>query len=575
MNPYCEMEVFFELSLLIFVTTVVAGFVWFLRQPLIIGYILAGVIVGPSVLNIIHSTETLTMFSHVGISLLLFIVGLNLTPKVIRDVGKVSALTGVGQVAFTSIIGFIIAKMMGFSTITSAYLAVALTFSSTIIIMKLLSDKASLDTLYSKIAIGFLIVQDLIAVLILMLISSTHNGLSTGTHVLMSVLGGVGLLVLLFLVGAYALPRITRVIAKSQEYLMLFSLSWCLALASIFHYLNFSMEIGAILAGITLSVSPYRHEINSKMRLLRDFFIVVFFILMGSQMSFSNAGAYALPIVVFSLFILVGNPLIVMVIMGFLGYTRRNSFLSGLTVAQISEFSLILVALGIKLGHLDKDILSLVTAVGLVTIAGSTYMISYSNRLYEILSQHLKVFERRGRKVDEHRYHENEDHTIILFGCNRIGDSFLDSCRSLPEKFLVVDFNPEVLLSVAAEGVDCRYGDASDLEFLNELDFSKAKMVVSTIPDFDTNIILINKVRETNKKAIVIVVSHRIDEAMELYNKNATYVIMPHFLGAHHAAMLIQSCGLDYDNFLRERLLHIEHLKERKQAGHEHPTHDR
>ncbi|MFH1789040.1 MAG: cation:proton antiporter family protein, partial [Candidatus Altiarchaeota archaeon] len=247
----------------------------------------------------------------------------------------------------------------------------------------------------------------------------------------------------------------------------------------------------------------------------------------------------------------------------------------GLTVAQISEFSLILVALGINVGHLKEDVLSLVTAVGLLTIIGSTYMISYSNRLYEILSPYLKVFERRGRKVDEHRYHEDKDHTIIIFGCNRIGRSFLDSCRNIPENFLVVDFNPEVLMSVAAEGVDCRYGDASDLEFLNELDFSKAKLVVSTIPDFDTNLLLITKAREANKKTITILVSHRIDEAMELYKNNATYVIMPHFLGAHHAATLIESCGLDYDKFLKERILHMEHLRDRKQAGHEHPPNDR
>ncbi|MFH1788046.1 MAG: cation:proton antiporter, partial [Candidatus Altiarchaeota archaeon] len=250
------MEVFFELSILIFVTTIVAGLMWFLRQPLIIGYIVAGVIVGPLVLNIMHSTETLTMLSHVGISLLLFIVGLNLRPKVIRDVGKVSVITGVGQVAFTSIVGFIIAKLMGFSTVTSAYLAVALTFSSTIIIMKLLSDKASLDALYGRIAIGFLIVQDLIAVIILMVISSTHSGLVGGAQVLASILKGVGLLLLLFVAGVTTLPKITRVIAKSQEYLMLFSLSWCLVLSSIFYRLGFSMEIGAILAGITLSVSP-------------------------------------------------------------------------------------------------------------------------------------------------------------------------------------------------------------------------------------------------------------------------------------------------------------------------------
>ena len=233
------MEVFIELSILIAISTLIAGLMRLLKQPLIIGYILAGILVGPYALNIIGSTETIVIFSHMGIALLLFIVGLRLSPRVIKEIGKVSLITGVGQVIFTSVIGFFICKLLGFSTIISAYIAVALTFSSTIIIMKLLSDKGDTETLYGRIAIGFLIVQDIIVILLLMIISSTAVGFNFATLAFDAILKGFGLLVLLFLVGIYILPSLTKAIAKSQEFLLLFSMSWCLELASLFHYLNF------------------------------------------------------------------------------------------------------------------------------------------------------------------------------------------------------------------------------------------------------------------------------------------------------------------------------------------------
>jgi len=567
------MEILVEIGIIIVITTLIAGVMRLLKQPLIIGYILSGIVVGPYFLNIIRSTGTIDIFSHMGIALLLFIVGLNLSPKVIKEVGKVSSVTGIGQVIFTSLTGFFICKLFGFSTIMSIYVAIALTFSSTIIIMKLLSDKGDMETLYGRIAIGFLIIQDLIAILILMVISSIPGGFDFTTLVFGTILKGFGLLALLFLVGIYILPSITRSIAKSQEFLLLFSISWCLALAALFHYLNFSMEIGALLAGITLSLSPYRYEISSRMRPLRDFFIVLFFILLGSQMVFTNMYQYIPAIILLSIFILIGNPLIVMVLMGLLGYTKRNSFLAGLTVAQISEFSLILIALGVKVGHLTTDVLSFVTVIGLITIAGSSYMIIYANKIYPHLSKYLKIFEKKGSKVDEHKYHEHDAYDIILFGYNRIGYDLLESFKKIKKKFLIVDYNPETIIGLAKEGTDCRYGDASDSELLNELNLSKVKMVYSTIPDVDTNLLLINKIRESNKKAIIIVVSHQIDEAIELYDKGATYVIMPHFLGGRHASTLIEKHGLNTNKFLKEKITHIEHLRNRKKMGHEHPQH--
>ncbi|MBU1205000.1 MAG: cation:proton antiporter [Nanoarchaeota archaeon] len=563
--------IFVELSVIIIIAVAVGWIMRLLRQPLVIGYILTGIIVSPYFLNIVSSTEAIATFAHIGIAFLLFVVGLNLNPRIIKDVGKVSLITGVGQVIFTSVIGFFIGRLLGFSTIVSMYIAIALTFSSTIIIMKLLSDKGDLETLYGRIAIGFLIVQDLIVILILMVIASIPAGISFTALIFGTILKGFGLLVLLFLIGIYILPLITKAIAKSQELLLLFSIGWCLALASFFYYLNFSMEIGALLAGVTLAMSPYRYEISSKMKPLRDFFIILFFILLGSQMVFANISQYIIPILIFSAFILIGNPLIVMVLMGLLGYTKRNSFLAGLTVAQISEFSLILIALGVSVGHLTNEILSFVTIIGLITIAGSTYMIIYASKIYPYLSKYLGIFERKGKKVDEHRYHKDEIYDIVLFGYNRIGYSIVKTVQKMKKSLLIVDFNPDVIKRLIARKVPCIYGDVADSEILGRLGLDKAEMVISTVPEEQDNLLLIKKTKDVNKKALIFVTANQVDEALTLYDAGADYVILPHLLGGDHVSILLEDFTGDINKILETKLKHIDELQRRRKLGREHP----
>ncbi|MFO8016054.1 MAG: cation:proton antiporter [Candidatus Woesearchaeota archaeon] len=570
MNP----EIFVELSQILAITVIVTGAARILKQPAIIGYILSGILAGPLLLNIIDSTNTLTAFSQIGVALLLFFVGLNLNPKVIKDVGKVSIITGLGQVLFTTSIVFLITQLLGFSITTSLYTAIALAFSSTIVIMKLLSDKRDLESLYGRISVGFLIVQDFIAIFVLLVISSVDNGANLASLALETVLKGIGGILILFLLTLYILPRLTKAAAKSQEFLLLFSISWCFVVASLFHYLNFSIEAGALLAGITLSMSPYHFEISSKMKPLRDFFLILFFIMLGSQMVFSNIIHNLGAIIGLSLFVLIGNPIIVMTLMGLLGYTKRSSFLAGLTVAQISEFSLIVVTMGVSVGHVSRETLSMITAIALLTFAGSTYMILYSGRIYPRLSGYLSIFERGGRKVDEHRYHSENDHEIILFGYNRIGLDILESLKKIKKKFLIIDYDPDIITQLSKDGYDCRYGDANDSELLGDLNFRDAKMIISTIPSLDTNLLIINKVTEVNKNAVIAVVSHQIDEAERLYEEGATYVIMPHFLGGKHFSTMIEKNKLNLNSFLKEKISHIEHLDQRKKKGHNHPNHE-
>ncbi len=554
------LNTFLEISIILTIATILALILQYLKQPIIISYILTGILVSPYFFNIVKSTDAIATFSHIGVALLLFLVGLNLNPKIIKEVGKVSLITGIGQVIFTSTIGYFIGILLGFSKITSLYIAIALTFSSTIIIMKLLSDKGDLEKLYGRIAVGFLIVQDLIVVIILLLISSnSNNNINFFIQVFFKI---IFLLLTLFLFSKYLMPKIVMLTAKNQETLLLFSLAWAFLISTIAYYFNFSIEAGALLAGIALSNTKYVHEIESRLKPLRDFFIILFFIYLGTQMTFLTTTKYLLHIIIYSLFILIGNPLIVMILMGFLGYTKRNSFLAGLTVAQISEFSLILIALGVKLGHLDKEILSLVTIVGLITITFSSYMIIYSEKIYKHISKYLNVFEKKGRKVDEHDYYNKKSYEIIIFGYDKDYE-VLEHIKNVKKKMLIVDYDPEKILELTKKGFEVIYGDIKDVEFLEKIDFKKAKMIISTIKDEETNSLLLKKVREKNNKAIIILTAHNIEEAIKLYEEGATYILMPQYLSGKHIATLIEKHKFNVKKFLKEKVEHMNHLKKK------------
>ena len=553
------MEIFVELSVIIVIAMLVSLLMRALKQPLIVGYIFTGILVGPYFLNLIQNGDVIELFSKIGITILLFIVGLNLSPNVIREVGKVSFLTGIGQVLFTAIIGFFIASALGIDRVAAMYVAIALTFSSTIIILKLLSDKGDLNKLYGKIAIGFLLVQDIVATVILLFTSSFAGGEGSMLFIaLMTMIKGSLLILAMVAVSQYILPRISKYIAASQELLFLFSLSWGLGIATLFSLLGFSVEIGALVAGVALSMTPYAFEVASRMRPLRDFFILLFFILLGSHMVFENIFALIIPAILLSVFVLIGNPIIVVILMNVLGYSKRTGYQAGLTVAQISEFSLILATLGFEFGHISREILSLITFVGLITIAGSTYLILYSDEIYPYVEKFLSFLEiyKNGNKRNK-----NKSYNSILFGYQRVGQDFIEALNRLDLAYIVIDFNPESIKKLEEEGIPFKYGDAKDPEFLSELDFKNLRYMVSTIPEFETNLMLVRRIRTKNKRAIMILISHDREEAMALYAEGASYVIMPHYLGAQYAVRLIGRAGMDRREYDIHRERHLAHLE--------------
>ncbi|MDD2452240.1 cation:proton antiporter [Sulfurovum sp.] len=517
---------FYELTALV-VLAAVFGFVgMLLRQPMIVSFIAVGILAGPSVLDIVHSEEIISLLAELGIALLLFLVGLKLDLHLIRTLGVVSLATGLGQVFFTAVIGFFIGVALGLDTLTSLYVAVALTFSSTIIIVKLLSDKKEVDSLHGRIAIGFLIVQDLFVVLSMMVLSTFGIGAQEANggalaHIASVLLYGLIMLVFVYLFIRYVADMLVERLAHSPELLITFTIGWAALLAALGSYLGFSKELGGLLAGVSLASTAYREIIVSRMAALRDFLLLFFFIALGMHLDLSLLGTQITPAIVFSLFILIGNPLIVMAIMGYMGYQKRTGFLAGLTVAQISEFSLIFMAMGLSLGHVSSESLGLVTLVGLITIAMSVYMITYSHRLYSVMEPILWIFERHSpfREVlNDHSINQSRSYDIILFGAGRYGSALAWALKAAGKHLLIVDFNPEEVKHRQKLGFDAIYGDAGDQEFIATLPLAGSECVIlamsqptSYFSKEDQRFVLIDTLKESGYQGKIAVTVQQYD----------------------------------------------------------------
>lgn len=458
-----------------------------LRQPLIVMFIALGVVMGPAVLNIVKSKDNIHLLAEIGISVLLFIVGLKLDLRIIRSVGRIALLTGMGQVIFTSVFGYVIGIALGFSSLHSFYIAVALTFSSTIIIVKLLSDKREIDSLHGQIAIGFLIVQDIVVIIMMIILSAMQSGgeTSLSQDIIRTLVVGSLLIAFTYVSARWLLPVLTMYLAKSQELLTLFAIAWAVALSAAGEILGFSGEVGAFLAGMSMASSDFKENISSRLVSLRDFLLLFFFVGLGSDLDLSSIQSQINPALIFSVFVLIGNPIIVLIIMGLMGYRKRTSFLAGLTVAQISEFSLIFAGLGLAVGHINKEILGLITLVGLITIGLSTYLILYSHQIYSWLSPFLGIFEKsKITSQEELQNNKFEEYNIILFGLGRFGSRLADKFDEQGGvSYLGVDFDPLVTENWKKSNRPIIYGDVDDPELLEYIPFQSSNMVICTVPD--------------------------------------------------------------------------------------------
>ncbi len=561
-------DVFAELSLVIIIATAVSLFMKFIRQPLILGYILSGLIVGPSLLGLIHSTETFEAYSKLGITLLLFIIGLGMNISELRKLGKVIVLLTSASLFTVGVLGFATSALLGFTRSESLIIGLALFFSSTIIIVKILSDKKEQNRLHGQIAIGVILMEDLVATFALLFIVAGQEGGLELSQV--GVLFGKGLLLvgLLALCRTRILPRVTKYMASSQELLFLFATAWGFGIATLFELVGFSIEVGALFAGVALASSPYAQEIASRLKPLRDFFVVLFFITLGESLNVTNLSSGIVPAILLSAIVIVLKPLTITTVAGLLGYTKRVSFKAGINLSQISEFSIVLVVLATSAGLIREDISAIITLVAIITIATSTYLMHYDDELYNYFDRlKLHMFEKEVVYKEKRR---RAGYPLLLFGYHQGGHEFIKTFKQIGKRYLVVDYDPAVIETLERQNVPYIYGDATDAELLDEINIDHTKLVISTFSDFEVSQQLVKNINRINPSAVLICHATNREEAVRLYELGATYVMIPHYIGSEKISAFIRKSGLKKSEFNHFREKHMAYL----QSAHFEPAPD-
>lgn len=548
-----EVSLFIQLSLVLALAVGLSIGMRLLRQPLIMAYIVTGLVAGPSVLNLIHSQDAFESFSQIGIALLLFIVGLGLNVTTVKSLGKPVLLVTLVKSIVIGGGSYLVASLLGLNPTESLIIATGALFSSTIVIIKALSDKRAVGRLYGTLTIGLALVEDILATIALLVITASSGGASLGDFESLF-MRGVALAIGLGLVGSYVMPRLGKFFAASQEFLFMFALTWAFGVGALFQAAGFSIEVGALFAGVTLASLPYAQEISSRLKPLRDFFLVLFFVVLGERLSLSGIGHSLLPALVLSGLVVIVKPLVITAGLSRIGYTAHTGFKVGIHMAQISEFSVILVVLA-QTNHLvGSHITDILTLTTLITIGISTYLMKYDDKLFRVLDNSLKHLELPNPKLEPQ---SRGAYKLILFGYRKGGHEFIKTFREMHKRYIVVDYNPEVIEIMERQHINYIFGDATDFELLEEIGVHKAELVVSTMTDLETNLLIARHVNQWNPEGVFVCHAASYDAAAKLYEHGAAYVMLPHFIGSEQMSHFIRKNGSDKTAFDKYRKRHI------------------
>lgn len=547
------------IGIAILAATVMAFTVHYLKQPLLLAYIAAGVIIGPKIgFGFIENEHDIETISHIGLVLLLFMIGLEIDVKKLKEVGKSLFLSGTFQFIICVLLGLGFFSMIGFTmgggNYDLFYLAVCCSLSSTAIVVKLLYSKFELDTLAGRLTLGILVFQDIWAIITL----SIQANLASPDLLLiaMSFVKGALVVLISLLISKYILPRLFRAVAKTPEIVLIASLGWCFLICGLASLFGLSLEMGALIAGVAISTFPYNHDVIAKVINIRDFFITLFFVALGMQITnpLDNPGillysAAAALFLILSRFLSI-YPLLYATMNG-----NRVSLLTSINLSQISEFSLVIAALGLAAGQISPDILTIIIFTFVITAVASTYMIKYSDRIQRSISKFVNKlgFKDIGSGENDERYPEHRDIAILGFFTTASSlinemetyDNSNEDGAKILDKVMVIDFNPEVHKKLISKGIKAYYGDISHFDTLVTSGIENAQIVISTIPDSllvnTSNKKLLSNIKSVAPNASVIVTAESPGLAIELYENGADYVLMPRVLSAEDLMSVLKT----------------------------------
>ncbi len=503
-NIFSQLAVALSLSSLI-------GFITLkFKLPLVVAYLLAGVVI--SVLSLIdpgHS-PVFEALPEIGIAFVLFLIGMELDLREIKSLGMPIIFSAVGQIFVSTLAGFVIATTLGFGPGVSLYLGLGLAFSSTVVVVKMLLEKRELASLHGKLSIGILLIEDLVAIVVLMFISVSESALGLGLQqslpIIILILKAIGLFILTFLLSRFVLERVFDAVAKSVELLFLTAITWCFVFTTLAVVSGFSVVIGAFLAGVALASSPYHLQIQGKIKPLRDFFLTLFFVYLGLQANILDVLGYWPIILAFTVFAIVIKPLLYMFLLGTFGFRKHTIFQTGLNLSQVSEFSLVVLLVGVQAGLASQESLSVMAAVAICSIILSSIFISNSKRIYNIFKEFVVIFEHHSKiHLFETQQIEDLDDHVIVIGAHQVGGPVVNYLHREKIPVIVLDFNPHIVQEYRNRGVNIIYGDAGDPEILEGLQLGKSKLIISTANDLTDNEMIILEAKKRKSQATIVV----------------------------------------------------------------------
>jgi Kef-type K+ transport system membrane component KefB len=556
--PVHHADIILEIAVAIVAASVLALAARAARQPLILAYLAAGILVGPTEGLGFLRIEDVEPISELGLILLLFMVGLEIDLKKLVGSGKALIAVGIGQFVICVCLGLLVAPWLGFGyaggSLAPVYITVACALSSTMIVVKLLYDKFELDTIPGRITLGILVFQDIWAVLFLALQPNLRN--PAPVLLLLSVVKGLALVGLSLAASRFVLPAVFRWIARSPELMLIASLGWCFAVTAVAASLGLSREMGALIAGISLSAFPYGLDVVAKIISLRDFFITLFFVTLGAKIPRPTPDLVLAALAV-SAFLIISRFVSITPILHMLDQGNRVSFIPALNLAQISEFSLVICALGLSLGHIGPEVMSVVVYTLVITAVVSTYGIQYNHQIYTFLRPWMSRIGMRDLQDAEMSYPSHaESKPIFFLGFSRYASSLLHELvereRAWAEKIGVVDFNPQVKAELDRRGVYNIYGDIGHRDTLDHANVQSARLLICTLPDSilkgTTNDRLLLQLKALAPNAMILVTADFFYAAKRLYKLGASFVFIPRLMSIRELAHVVREAmegGLD------------------------------
>ncbi|HKH02354.1 MAG TPA: cation:proton antiporter [Bradyrhizobium sp.] len=548
-------ELIRDITLCILFAWVLGLLAHFSRQPLILAYLIAGFFIGPFGMAWVKSQESISIISELGLIFMLFMIGLEIDLKKIVRAGPVILFAAGGQLVGGCVLGILFFVAIGLSMygggFDALYLCVACALSSTVIIVKVLYEKRELDTVPGRITLGVLVLQDVFAILFLAVQPSLGN---LQVSVILLSIGRVGVLVATALVlSRYLLPRLFHHIARRPELILLGALAWCFLIGEIAETLHLSREMGSLVAGVALSTFPYALDVTAKVTTLRDFFITLFFVALGMTIPIPNTSVIGLALIIAG-FTVVSRMVTTFAPLYLMRQGLRASLLPAINLAQVSEFSLVVIQTGVAVGHIQTETASAVSFAFVLLAVLSTFLIMRSDQITRLSIGPLK---RIGlRDLDHvhpaeapHEDSQGEARRIVILGFFRAASALLSEIERrnplMLDQISVVDFNPNVFRTLAKRGLHVIYGDISNVDTLVHAGVGKSELIILSVPDSllkgASNEKLVRHVRTLNPTAKIISTAELLSDVDDLYAAGADYVTVTRITDAHELFTVIEA----------------------------------